>query len=1003
MPIDYYDESRYDFTRSTKKRPKKQDPQIPGVDYTYNQYDLTDLFFKDYRYHNEDCMVQFDELSFITNPETGALEKNVLQTSLARFPSFRRMQALRLSSRPFMGNQEIAPQKPNINMGYYEMLLTYVSLPFKTVMGEDELVKIEFNRRLLESITLSDREKIEQKLQAANNPNIFSNKEISDDVGDAFNKLLHTSKNMQATASHIASKMVQDAFTALLHSDVDWTTKPIEALDFVFEPQSCWDTRDWSYFFIIEKMPAQTAVRHIKKKTPYWDTEALKWALNNSVNERGIFRNYRAFNNSRGSDSTPLCGENFMVKSLYADKDRRNMGLSSYYGNLLVVRAFYVTAEGKVQETIFFPSSDFYNIPPERRKDKMSPEKIRENGLEGSDLLFTRTTKFTSINQALTIIPSKRSELSLERQRYYGHEFFNIVEMLMRTDSAILNIISLMGVLFTRNRNEGLSPQNIQDLQVKMTGALQDIGDRDFVDTPLQHDLNAMLAVRAMLWQHAMSKAFLSGLDGAESTGQGRGADFAKYRLVRDGRIHKHDIEDLGKGERELYSKVFRAVLEECKEPESVRDKMVSRLFYDQLIEVHGYSKDILEFDKKDILDDTHLPYWLNIHPLRNGASHMGAAEMVLYSELKQVFGDGLTSQQINNLNRMGFKSVLNASDANDILGDPRDQTVIEQDQVYQASLENAAILGSVDAGVLNFEPIGIKETKDDPIAHLTQVHMPKAQEIIQMLDEGTVTPQEIQEQTDEQLSTRINLILKLSALASHISQHQQQLEFYGSKRPDVNQLKEQVNSVLQSAEGFLNNLQLSLRAQQSKRDEMQLRLQNISPENEAEKMKIESEMQKLQVQREEAQGKLLLANKIADNTMVMHRDKQLTSARDRASKERQAEISSRAKEMDAQSKAAIRQQEMAAKLQEQNVVSSIEQRIKLDEAGLNADLKERDAAFNAALKEQDASSNVARKERETGTKISLQRAESSAKIENSRRESQAKASAMKSNGVSKQ
>lgn len=956
----------------------KPKPEVPGVDYTYNQYDLTTIFFDCFKYHNEDCMVTVDQLAFIKNPETGQMEENVLQTSLSRFAVMRRIYAGLLSSRPFMGNEGIAPQKPNISLGYLRLLLTYVALPFKTVMSEPEVVKLRFNRRLKEAITQTPREKEEQKLQARNNPNIYANQEISDDVGDAFNTLLSLSPGIRASATHIGDKMVIDAFVALLHSDLDWSTKPIEALDFVFEPQAHWNTEDWSYFFIIENMPAQAAVRHIKNETKFWNIEALKWALQNSVDGKGIFRDYKG--GQSGSDPTPLCGENFMVKSLYRDKDRRNMSLASYYGNLLVVRAFYITAEGKVQETIFFPSSEFYNIHPKDRKDKLKPENLKASNLEGSDVLFTRETKFKSIKECLTIIPAKRSELTLERQRYYAHELFNVVEMLMRTDSAILNIISLMGVLFTKNRGEGSGPQNLQDLHIKMTGALQDLGDREFVDSPLTHDLNGMLAVRQMLWQHANAKSFLSGLDGAESQGEGRGGDLARWRLVRDGRVNKHDIKDLAQGTTEWMSKVLRAVLNECKKPEAIRDKMVSRLFYDQLMEVHGYSKELFKFDEDDILDETYLPYWLSVEPISNGASHMGPAEMVIYTELKQVTGDSLTKLQLDNLNRAIFKSVLNASDATDILGDPREQTIVDQDQLYAASLENAAILGSVDSSVLNFEAIGIKETKDDPITHLAQSHNPKAQEIIKMLDEGQVSPQELQEQTDQQLQTRINLILKLAALSNHISLHQQQLEFFGGARPDVNQLREETNSIIQSSEGLLNNLQVNLRAQQEKRDQMELRLRNLSPENEAEKMKQQNELMTLEAQKEYNRGRLMVANKIDETARQIHKDKQFTSARDRASKEKISEMANRSKDFDAQSKAVTRQAESNFSIQSKAAESSISQRVKLQEAGLNSALKTK----------------------QTQESIALKASESAAKIENQKRESEAAAKAKaKSNGVS--
>lgn len=959
--------------------PNPKDPQVPTVDYNLSLYDLVDRFFSYFRYHNDDCMVSYQGLDYVQDPSSKNWNVNPVQKTLSRFAVLRRIVACLLSSRPFIGNVEVAPHKPNVNMGYFSMLIKYCCLPFKAVTSEHEMVKINFDRKLLEAVTYSPEKREKLRLEAQNNPNIYSNYEISDDTSGAFNTLIARSTQMQNTAQHCGTDVVKFGFAALLHDDPGWTTEPIDVLDLVFEPQAYWDTRTWSDFFIVRKMPAQEVVQHIRDESPYWNVDALRWALEASTQGRSIFRqqyNQAGYANL-GQDNTPLCGENFMVKSFYADKAYRSMNLQGYYGNLLVVEGFYKNTNGNIQKVIFFPSADFYQAPPEKR----TPEALKELGLDGANVLFSRELKGKkSIWDVLTVIPYNRSEPTLERQRGPGHELFNSVESLMRVDTSIFNIVGLMGVLFTKNRAEGSSAQTVQDLNIKMTGEVQDIGEREFIDQPFTHDLNAMLAVRSMIVQHTMAKAFLSGLDNAESMGEGRGGDLAKYRLVRDGRIHKHDIEDFGKGQEELYSKVLRSVLDEMNEVESVQDKYVKTLFYYPLIKEYGYDPELFSFDKKEVLEDNALPYWMSVTALRNGASHMGAAEMVLYAEIKQVFGDGLAKPQLDALNRMGIKSVLGPQDAIDILGDPRDQIYTDQDQVYQATMENAAILGSISAGTLSFEPVQIRETKDDPVAHLSQVHNPKATEIIQMLDDAQVAPSEVDGLTEEQLDTRVNLILRLAALTSHMSLHLQQLEFYGDKRDDVNQLKEETNAIIQSSEGMLNNLQINLRALQSKRADTMLRLQNLAPENVAAQEQAKVEMMKVQAEQARDQGKLELANKIAQSNMQMHRDKQLTAARDRAQRDRQAMMATRAKEMDAESKAASRQAETSAKVQSKIAETQVSTALKTQDAMTSTALKAKDMAVSTALKAKQTEANIAMRQKESSAKIEVQKQQAASK-----------------------
>lgn len=875
-----------------KQKDGLEPPELPNVEQDLSLYDLTDLFHAYYRYHNDDYLIDYQSFYVSQNNEVKQINR-----TLSRFESLRRIEACRLGSRPFMGGKGLASHKPNSSLGYMRMLFDYLTLPYKSVFTDSDLVKIQVDRRLYQAETMTDQELDDLQVIQANNPTLDNNKEISDDTSDAFVQVLRRSNKVRKCINTMPLRIVQDGLAAFVHSDVTWQPTPVQALDLITEPQVEWDSSNWSSFFVIRKMTAHEAVTHIRKKTPFWNTDALRWSLENAQNNRGLLnKNHYNFTNYYG-DETPLCGENFTVKSFYSDKAARRTNIGSYYGNMLVVEAYYLNKKGKVNKAIFFPSEDFLNISSQERtvrdqyfnskKVDANSKTIEElNELEFADTLFHRTDVFDSMQDAVTVIPFDVSELVLERQRGFGHELFAPIELTMRLDSSILNLAILMGIPFYRNRNQGTDAQDLEDLEINMNGDMIDLGDRAFEEAPFQMDLNGMLNVRGMLLQHIRNKAFLGGLDGMEMNQNGRGADLANLRLIRDGRVHKHNIEDFAQGLTEFYTKIFREILN-LRDPDLNSDEViVQKLFYDTLEKVHGYDLDIFEFDSKDVVSDTGLPYWMQVQAIRNGASHFGAAELVLYSEIKQVFGDGLDQKSLQALNRMGIKSLLGSQDALDILGDPKDQLVTEKDQIYRATTETTALIGSVHGAAITFETIPVLDLKDDHIAHLREVHNPKAQEIIERIANSDVTPDKLAELSEEQLETRNNLILMLAAISNHSALHLAQLDRFGSNRKDVNQIKEETNAIMQSAEGLLNSLQLSLRALITKREEQRLKMQNLSPENEAERMKQEKEMMQIQAKQEETRGKLALANKIAEQRSREHMDKQLSKARDRKSKE---------------------------------------------------------------------------------------------------------------------
>jgi hypothetical protein len=868
--------------RKSKKKVEGNAPDdLIGVDEELGLYELTDLFHAYYKYHNEDCLISYDEVVTV-NPL-----KREIKTSpknLSRFQALRRIEACTLGSRPFATN-EVAAHRPNVSFGYLSQLLRYTTLPYRSIFTDSDIAKIRINKRLLDIETLSDTELEEQKLQAANNPNITNNKEVGDDISDAFTDLLKVSERFQECQEQVSKRVRLDGAMAFLHSDVDWAPEPVWLLDLVTEPQAKWKTSTWNSFFVIRKLTAAEAAQHIREKTKFWDTNALRWALESATDNRSVlnYSNYGIY--SDGEDSGVANGENFMIRSYYSEKASRLSNIGSYYGNMLVVEGYYTNTEGKINKVIFFPSQEFVNVSQEERS--LRTKALLEGdetaaGFKDADILFFRKNVFDSMEEAITVVPFNRAEPSLERQRADGHELFPIVESIGRLDSSILNLATLMGIPYLKNRLQGTDAQDSLDLEINVNGEMVDLGDRDFVSLPFSADLGGMMSVRGQLIQHLMGKCFLGGLDGNDTMANGRGQGMANLRLVRDGRVYKVDVEDFSRGLKDVLTRMFRRILDLKKKKLTSSNVLLQKRFFDVVTQVHGHDERILEFKASDIVPDTGLPYWMSLEVIRNGGSHFGAAEMILYSEIKQIFGDGLDQRSLQALNRMGIKSLLGQEDAIDILGDPKDEVIVEQDQIYRAAMENAALLGAIDQGSVNFEPIPVLADKDDHVSHLTQVHNPKAQELIQMLQEGDVTPDMIQELTEEQLNTRTNLILKLGSLSNHISLHAQMLERFGSKRDDINRLKEETNAILQSAEGLLYSLQINMRALQQKREEKEMRLLNLSPENEAEKMKQENELAKLQAANKANEQKIILANKIADQKQQQHIDKQVSKARDR-------------------------------------------------------------------------------------------------------------------------
>lgn len=890
---------------------RSYDQELLYVDRDLGLYELTDIFYSNYRYHQYYEFVSSEHI----NVQNGTMERS--EMTLSRFEAFRRIEACRLGCAPYKASDQQAGHKPNYNNGMLSMVLKYLSLPFKSIIGNKDYVGIVADRSLYNKLELSPKEQEQTRLLDAQEPMIARNKEISNALSDRYNKVLKISHDVQKSLEPLPRTFPQNAFCAILHpTDDTLESRYLEALDLVTEPQCGWDTTDWTHFFVITKLSAAEAVKHIRDESPFWNTDALKWALESSYDRDCLLDGSHYALNQNHSDQT--FQENFMVKSFYNNKSRREQSVHSYYGNMLVVEAYYLNKEGKIDKAIFFPSNDFQGIADSEKsirdifnKSGATPAnstaeyKRKLNKLSKAGVLFYSPDIAEHFRDILTVIPYDRTEPSLERQRGPGHELLPAIQMLNRLDSSILNLAQIMGIPMIQDLNQGQDAQKMEDLLLHLNGHLQNIGERKLVELPWGTDLKGMISVRMMIHQEIMARLFLGGLDGMEQYTDGRGGSIAEWRITRDANVLKQDAITFSKGLKDFYTRNYRRVLKICNDETDRKENiLVNKLFYEPLTELDGIDKEFLKIKDEDVLPDTGLPYWMTLDAVRSGGSHFGPAELVVYTDIKALIGDSLSPVETRRLNRMILQNITSSQDADDILGTVDTEGFFDEDQAYEARLETVALLGSVDRGSLNFEQVPIRAGKDDHVAHLRNEHNPKAQEYIDLINNSILESEDMDFESEEHLDTRSNLILKLSAIAAHSSLHQAQLERYGNKNQDINQLKEETNAILQTAEGLLANLQSDLRSLQQMRMEKELKLRNMSPENEAEKAKQQTELMKVQAQMKVDQEKLMLANKIADNDIRKHNDKQLSVARDREFNRQKALTDSKIKLVDIETKA---------------------------------------------------------------------------------------------------
>ncbi len=143
----------------SKRFMKSKKEDVAGLDTELNIYELTDMFYAYYGYHNND--------NIISNNGSGDLlvdtEYNKYKKTLSRFEALRKVKAMYLGARTFGDDKQVAIHKPNISMGYMKLILTYLKLPFKSVFSDSDVVKVRIDKTLYNELNLSEEEKEEHR------------------------------------------------------------------------------------------------------------------------------------------------------------------------------------------------------------------------------------------------------------------------------------------------------------------------------------------------------------------------------------------------------------------------------------------------------------------------------------------------------------------------------------------------------------------------------------------------------------------------------------------------------------------------------------------------------------------------------------------------------------------------------------------------------------------------------------------------------------------------
>lgn len=868
--------------------------------------ELTHLFYQYYQYHKDYQFVEYANLSTTTVDSYNT-------TTISRFDAFTRLAAMQLGSKK--SSVTVAcTEKPLSPGGYFSLFLEYSKLPYKALFSNSKFIKTRIDRKFYNIMKLTPNELVSIDKNSMQNPAQYANDELGNLFSGLTNEYLQYSKDHQTWQSAVALAVTRDGIVPLVHDDTTDKVKYVSPLDFITEPNCNKDPIYWSSFFVINKIPVSELKDKLNKNAKGWNKEAIKWAVEECIAGKGIIAG--TANHASSEDnvaSIEYSNGNTSIKSFIDDKIKRVSTVDTYFGNMHVIEAYTLNKDNKVNKTILWASDTVKDAEMTTEGKFFTPTKDTkqdDNGnyiisdevtLDNMDVLYLKENAYPNMRKAVSVLVANNDEPTIDRQRGMGHEILPYTEVLMDLDQSILHQSDIISTIFYKEPQDPTNTQSTKPMDTTKAFTLvkETIA---FIPNPIRSELQSLVSIRSLYLQQVATKLFLSGIDNIESLGKDSSEDAATMKLLRDGVWHKQNIAEFAKQLTSVYEKIISSLLENFKNLKNnkpIDNTYIKYNICSKITKQYNYDVGLFVAEEEEILEDTHLPYWMTVAVTHNGGSHFGAAEYVILSKIKHLASDTLSKKQMSALNRSIITSLMSSQDAMDILGNVADENVTDSDQVYQASVETAVIMGSVDTNSINFVSVPTNPEKDDDVTHLTESHNPKMQELLKDLQDVTFSPEEIANSTDSELDTKTTKILKLAALANHSSGHLEGLSLYGNKRRDINQLKEETNAILQQAEALLNNLQVNLRAILAKKQEKEAKLMSLSPANAADKEKNQLELMKLQAGADKTRENSKIAAMIQENVKFKIISDKVEKRADREAKKEIAQMTADAKKQD--------------------------------------------------------------------------------------------------------
>lgn len=453
----------------------------------------------------------------------------------------------------------------------------------------------------------------------------------------------------------------------------------------------------------------------------------------------------------------------------------------------------------------------------------------------------------------------------MEDQRSGGYNLMNIVPLLNRLESSIADVVKISSLIPVRTNIE--YGRSTNELKIPHSGIFN-IGNHDFAQVGLDKNVQQLMAYRNSILAYTSSRMYLSGLDALDKMGndkEGRGGSIAEQRILKDQNIHKERRESAAKQLKPLFARIVHNALKS----KGTAEKHTECLLHERLQTLDGVEDDIFNFDDKYVSEETGLPCWIAVEPIRNADSSFNAAETIIARNIEAYKGS-LNSAQQKLVTEYQISAWAGAYFMEDLKS--LEENFNDRDEAIEAQNEHAIIFASVDEETATFQQWRVKSSDNDLI-HLRDAHLPLLDQVRQELDQQ-VDFEQGQEGDDTKR------ILQYAHLAFHAREHTDILEQMGEESLLAGELREKVFGHFESAEGRLNRVIADNKSKIARNANQE----SLNPEDQ---LKLEIESLKAQTNRDKAlailtssretnaANKQMLAAKIFSDREEKSRDRQ--------------------------------------------------------------------------------------------------------------------------------